>query len=90
VDAALMRTVDAALAIPRLFVLLLVLAVLDRIPLPLLVILLGATGWFGTSRLSGRKCCGSGAKGSSRRHARWARETGALSSATWCPMPRVR
>lgn len=51
VDAALMRTVDAALAIPRLFVLLLVLAVLDRIPLPLLIVLLGATGWFGTSRL---------------------------------------
>ena len=51
VDAALMRGVDAALAVPRLFVLLLVLAVLDRIPLPLLILLLGATGWFGTSRL---------------------------------------
>jgi peptide/nickel transport system permease protein len=50
-DAALMRSVDAALAVPRLFVLLLVLAVLDRIPLPLLIVLLGATGWFGTSRL---------------------------------------
>lgn len=51
VDALLMRLVDAALAVPRLFVLLLVLAVLDRIPLPLLIVLLGATGWFGTSRL---------------------------------------
>lgn len=51
VDAILMRLVDAAMAIPRLLVLLLVLAVLERIPLPLLVALLGATGWFGTSRL---------------------------------------
>lgn len=51
VDTALMRTVDAALAIPRLFVLLLVLAAIDRVPLPVLVIMLGATGWFGTSRL---------------------------------------
>jgi len=51
VDAALMRTVDAALAIPRLFVLLLVLAAMDRVPLPVLIIMLGATGWFGTSRL---------------------------------------
>ncbi|MEO8030757.1 MAG: ABC transporter permease [Gemmatimonadota bacterium] len=51
VDSVLMRTVDAALAIPRLFVLLLVLAALDRIPLPVLIVMLGATGWFGTSRL---------------------------------------
>ncbi|HKV73421.1 MAG TPA: ABC transporter permease [Gemmatimonadales bacterium] len=51
IDALLMRLVDAAMAIPRLFVLLLVLAVLDHIPLPLLMVLLGATGWFGTSRL---------------------------------------
>jgi len=51
VDAVLMRCVDAALAIPRLFVPLLILAVLDRIPLPVLVLVLGATGWFTTSRL---------------------------------------
>ena len=51
VDALLMRTVDALLAIPRLFILLLVLAVWDRVPLPALVLLLALTGWYGTSRL---------------------------------------
>jgi peptide/nickel transport system permease protein len=51
VDAALMRTVDGALAIPRLFLLLLVLAVSDRVPVWLLILMIGATGWFGTSRI---------------------------------------
>ncbi|MCU0621332.1 MAG: ABC transporter permease [Gemmatimonadales bacterium] len=51
VDALLMRLVDALLAIPRLFVLLLALAVWDPIPLGALVVLLGVTGWYGTSRL---------------------------------------
>jgi peptide/nickel transport system permease protein len=51
VDAVLMRLVDAALAIPRLFILLLLLAVWDHIPLGALILILGTTGWFGTSRL---------------------------------------
>jgi peptide/nickel transport system permease protein len=51
VDAGLMRLVDGALAIPRLFILLLVLATMDRVPLPALIVLIGATGWFATSRL---------------------------------------
>ena len=51
VDGALMRTVDAALAIPRLFVLLLLLVVWERIPLWALIVVLGTTGWFATSRL---------------------------------------
>ena len=51
VDAALMRLVDGALAIPRLFILLLVLAMSDRVPVWLLVVLIGATGWLGTSRI---------------------------------------
>ncbi|HET6779330.1 MAG TPA: ABC transporter permease [Gemmatimonadales bacterium] len=51
VDAGLMRIVDGALAIPRLFILLLVLAVWERVPLPALILLIGATGWFATSRL---------------------------------------
>jgi peptide/nickel transport system permease protein len=50
-DAALMRFVDALLAIPRLFILLLALAAWDRIPLPALILLLALTGWYGTSRL---------------------------------------
>jgi peptide/nickel transport system permease protein len=51
VDAALMRLVEGALAIPRLFILLLVLAVWERVPVLALVLLIGATGWFSTSRI---------------------------------------
>jgi peptide/nickel transport system permease protein len=51
VDSALMRLVDGALAVPRLFLLLLVLAVWEQIPVAMLVVFIGATGWFGTSRL---------------------------------------
>jgi peptide/nickel transport system permease protein len=51
VDAALMRLVDGALAIPRLFILLLLLAAWDRVPVVALIVLIGATGWFATSRL---------------------------------------
>lgn len=50
-DAALMRAVDAAIAIPRLFLLLLIVAIMDHIPLSVLILAIGATGWFGTSRL---------------------------------------
>lgn len=50
-DAGLMRLVDAALAIPRLFVLLLLLVVWDHVPLPALIAVIGLTGWFGTSRM---------------------------------------
>jgi peptide/nickel transport system permease protein len=51
VDAGLMRLVDGALAIPRLFILLLVLAVWERVPMGALILLIGATGWFATSRM---------------------------------------
>ncbi len=51
VDAVAMRLVDAALAIPRLFLLLLLLALWERIPLVVFIVAVGATGWFGTSRL---------------------------------------
>jgi peptide/nickel transport system permease protein len=51
VDATLMRLVDGALAIPRLFMLLLVLAVWERVPMLALIVLIGVTGWFATSRL---------------------------------------
>jgi peptide/nickel transport system permease protein len=50
-DTALMRLVDGALAIPRLFLLLLMLAVAERLPLVVLVAFIGATGWFGTARV---------------------------------------
>jgi peptide/nickel transport system permease protein len=46
-----MRLVDVGLAVPRIFLLLLAVAYWNRIPLGLLVLLLGLTGWFATSRL---------------------------------------
>jgi peptide/nickel transport system permease protein len=50
-DSVLMRLVDGALAIPRLFLLLLVLAVSERVPVLALILLIGVTGWFSTSRI---------------------------------------
>jgi peptide/nickel transport system permease protein len=50
-DAVLMRLVDAGLAIPRLFILLLLVLVWDRIPVVALILVIGASGWFATSRL---------------------------------------
>lgn len=50
-DAILMRLVDAALAVPRLFILLLLLVVWDRVPLWAFITVIGVTGWLGTSRL---------------------------------------
>lgn len=51
VDALLMRTVDVGLAVPRVFFLLMIAALWEGISLPALVLLLGLTGWFATSRL---------------------------------------
>ena len=50
-DAVMMRIIDALLAVPRILILLLVLGLWGRISLPMLVLVLGLTGWFGTSRL---------------------------------------
>lgn len=51
VDNALMRALDALLAIPRVLLLIAILALWSPVPLPGLILLLGATGWFGVSRL---------------------------------------
>ena len=51
VDAVLMRIVDAALAIPRVLLLIAILALWHGLSLWLLVAVLGATGWFGLSRM---------------------------------------
>lgn len=51
VDAVLMRVNDALLSVPRVLLLIAVLAALGRIDLPLLVVLIGVTGWFGVSRI---------------------------------------
>jgi peptide/nickel transport system permease protein len=50
-DSLLMRLVDSAMAVPRLFLLLIMVATMERIPLGVLILVLGVTGWFGTSRL---------------------------------------
>lgn len=51
VDAVMMRFVDAALAIPRVLLLIAILALWHGLPLWLLIVVLGATGWFGLSRM---------------------------------------
>jgi peptide/nickel transport system permease protein len=51
VDAVLMRLVDVGLSVPRIFVLLVLAGMWDRMPAAVLVLLLGLTSWFGTSRL---------------------------------------
>ncbi len=51
VDAIMMRVVDAAIAIPRVLLLIAILALWNGLSLWLLVAVLGATGWFGLSRM---------------------------------------
>ena len=51
VDMVLMRIVDAALSIPRVLLLIAILALWNGLPLWLLVVVLGCTGWFGLSRM---------------------------------------
>jgi peptide/nickel transport system permease protein len=50
-DTILMRSVDVGLAVPRIFVVLVVIAVWNRLGVWPLVLLLGLTGWFTTSRV---------------------------------------
>ena len=51
IDAVLMRLVDVGIAVPRMFLLLMAVALWSRLPLGTLIVLIGVTGWFGTSRL---------------------------------------
>jgi peptide/nickel transport system permease protein len=51
VDAVLMRFVDTALSIPRLLLLIAVVALWENIGLTALTLLLAGTGWFAVSRL---------------------------------------
>ncbi|MGH7605926.1 MAG: ABC transporter permease [Gemmatimonadales bacterium] len=51
VDAVLMRAVDIGLALPRIFILLMAIALWERLPFATLVLAIGLTSWFGTSRL---------------------------------------
>jgi peptide/nickel transport system permease protein len=51
IDAVLMRGVDVGLALPRIFILLMAVALWDGLPFAALVVAIGLTSWFGTSRL---------------------------------------
>jgi peptide/nickel transport system permease protein len=51
VDAIMMHALDALLSIPRVLLLVAVLALWQPVPLVGLVLLLGLTGWYGVSRL---------------------------------------
>ena len=51
VDAILMRGVDIGLALPRIFIVLMAVALWDRLPFAWLTLVIGLTSWFGTSRL---------------------------------------
>jgi peptide/nickel transport system permease protein len=50
-DAILMRLLDALLAIPRVLLLIAILALWSPVPVWMLIVLLGLTGWFDVSRL---------------------------------------
>ena len=51
VDAVMMRLIDAALSVPRILMLIAVTALWNGVPLPVLILLIGLTGWFGVSRI---------------------------------------
>ncbi len=51
IDTILTRLVDGALAIPRIFLLLLLVLVWERVPVGALIVALGVTGWLETARL---------------------------------------
>ncbi len=51
IDTVMMRCVDAGMSVPRVLLLLALLAAVPSVPLWLLVVVLGISGWFGTARL---------------------------------------
>ena len=51
-DALLMRLVDTAMSIPRLLLLIAVVALWHEVSIPALTLLLAGTGWFAVSRLT--------------------------------------
>ena len=51
IDTLMMRCADAGLSVPRVLLLLAILAAVPMVPIWMLVVLLGLTGWFGIARL---------------------------------------
>jgi peptide/nickel transport system permease protein len=50
-DRVMMRCVDAGMSVPRVLLLLALLAAMSQVPVWLLVLVLGVSGWFGIARL---------------------------------------
>lgn len=50
-DSVMMRIIDGLISIPRVLLLLGILGVWRDVTLPVLILLLGGTGWFGVSRM---------------------------------------
>jgi peptide/nickel transport system permease protein len=50
-DAVLMRLIDAGLAVPKMFIVLVVLALWEGVTIPALIGMIGLTGWFGVARI---------------------------------------
>ncbi len=50
-DRVMMRCVDAGMSVPRVLLLLALLAAISQVPVWLLVLVLGLSGWFGIARL---------------------------------------
>lgn len=50
-DTLMMRCVDAGMSVPRVLLLLAILAAVPMVPVWALVVILGVTGWFGIARL---------------------------------------
>ena len=87
IDPLLMRSVDVGLALPRIFVLLMVVALWDGLPFGALVLAIGLTSWFGTSHWSARRYCRCGSATSWWQPARSAPVEHALSFATFYRTP---
>jgi peptide/nickel transport system permease protein len=51
IDAILMRGVDVGLAVPRIFIVLILIALWEHLALGAFILVLGLTGWFATSRM---------------------------------------
>jgi peptide/nickel transport system permease protein len=50
-DGIMMRALDTAMSVPRILVLIAVVAMVHQVSLFTLIVLIGVTGWFSTSRL---------------------------------------
>ena len=51
VDAVMMRVIDAFLSVPRILLLIMVMALWGQLEVSALILLIGLTGWFGVSRV---------------------------------------